>query len=295
MRLQKDPSYSFINTIAAHGWSVLRPFEFDTGSGQLRYAFEIDGRAVDVLISDGERSIRVSLSNGSSVREDRVTAAVAHILRIDEDFGELHAVCAKVPAYRWIGKGKYGPMLRSATVFEDLVKTICTTNCSWGLTKTMVGNLVALLGAKSPSGRQAFPGAAPMARESEDFYAKEIRAGYRGPYLRELSESVASGKVDPESWLESDLPSSELKKEIKKIKGVGDYAAEHLLKLIGRYDGLALDSYLRSGFYAAYNRGNPCPDRKIEGHYERFGTWKGLVIWFDMLENAKKKAREKTA
>ena len=31
-----------------------------------------------------------------------------------------------------------------------------------------------------------------------------------------------------------------MKKEIKKIKGVGDYAAENLLKLLGRYDGLAL-------------------------------------------------------
>ena len=32
-------------------------------------------------------------------------------------------------------------MLRSATVFEDIVKMICTTNCSWSLTKIIINNL----------------------------------------------------------------------------------------------------------------------------------------------------------
>ncbi|MBK9162731.1 MAG: hypothetical protein IPM21_02230 [Acidobacteria bacterium] len=37
-----------------------------------------------------------------------------------------------------------------------------------------------------------------------------------------------------------------MKKELLKVKGIGTYAAEHLLKLLGRYDGLALDSWLRA-------------------------------------------------
>jgi hypothetical protein len=75
-----------------------------------------------------------------------------------------------------------------------------------------------------------------------------------------------------------------LKKVIKSVKGFGDYAAENLLKLLGRYDGLALDSWLRSQFYKKHNREKVCADKKIERHYKRFGEWKGLAIWCDMTE-----------
>ena len=85
-------------------------------------------------------------------------------------------------------------------------------------------------------------------------------------------------------WLTSELPTPELKKEMKKVKGVGDYAAENLLKLVGRYDGLALDSWLRSQFYKNHNNEKTCPDKKIERHYKKFGPWRGLVIWCDMTE-----------
>ena len=123
-----------------------------------------------------------------------------------------------------------------------------------------------------------------MAAMSEKFYREEIKAGYRSPYFVELAEAVASGKLDPQSWLTSELPTHELKKAIKKVKGVGDYAAENLLKLVGRYDGLALDSWLRSQFYKNHNNEKSCPDKKIERHYKEFGPWRGLVIWCDMTE-----------
>jgi len=51
-----------------------------------------------------------------------------------------------------------------------------------------------------------------------------------------LAERVASGEMDVESWLTSELPTDKLKREMKRVKGIGDYAAENLLKLVGRYD-----------------------------------------------------------
>jgi 3-methyladenine DNA glycosylase/8-oxoguanine DNA glycosylase len=123
-----------------------------------------------------------------------------------------------------------------------------------------------------------------MADQSPEFYRDEIRAGYRSPYFAELAEAVAAGKVNPESWLDTDLPTVELKKEMKKIKGVGDYAAENLLKLVGRYDGLALDSWLRAQFYKKHHNEKVCDDKKIVEFYSKFGTWRGLAIWCDMTE-----------
>src|SRR4029434_2242226 len=99
------------------------------------------------------------------------------------------------------------------------------------------------------------------------------------------AENVASGKLDPESWLASDMPTHELKKEIKGVKGVGDYAAENLLKLLGRYDGLALDSWTRARFFELRNKGRKANDKKIARYYARFNKWRGLALWCDVTRD----------
>jgi len=237
-------------------------------------------------ISESEGKIKIEIKGGKTNRqaEEKILRDVRHILRLDDDLQDFYKRTKTEKPLAWIGKQNAGRLLRSPTVYEDLVKTVCTTNCSWALTKKMTANLVEKLGDKTDDGKNAFPTAEQMAGVSVDFYRNEIRAGYRSAYFAELAEKVANGKINPESWLASDLPTKELKKEMKSIKGVGDYAAENLLKLIGRYDGLALDSWLRSQFYKKHNGEQICHDKQIEKHYERFGDWRGLAIWCDMTE-----------
>jgi len=170
-------------------------------------------------------------------------------------------------------------------VFEDLVKMICTTNCSWSLTEKMVTGLVQNLGRESDDGRKTFPTAEAMALMPEKFFVNEVRAGYRSPYLKELAEKVASGHFDVEGWLKSDLPTSELIRKLKAVKGVGDYAAENLLRLLGRYDGLALDSWTRAKFFQVRNNGRKANDKKIARYYSRFKEWQGLALWCDMTRD----------
>lgn len=280
--LKTPKNFSFRHTVYSHGWSELRPFQLDTENWRLSYVF--GGRkpiAATVYEADGGLHIAVS---STRFNERRVLRDVAHILRLDDPLEEFYGLTDSEERLRWVSRSNAGRLLRSPTVFEDMVKTLCTTNCSWGLTKNMVNNLVDLLGDRGSGGARAFPAAGAVASVPEEFFRDEIRAGYRSPYFAELAEAVASGRIDPESWLATDLPTSELKKQIKSIKGFGDYAAENLLKLLGRYDGLALDSWLRSQFYKKHNREKVCPDKKIERHYKKFGAWKGLAIWCDMTE-----------
>jgi N-glycosylase/DNA lyase len=115
-----------------------------------------------------------------------------------------------------------------------LVKTICTTNCSWALTDKMVRELVNNLGEPARDARRAFPTPAAMAAAPVSFYREVMRSGYRAPYFKELAERVVAGELDPESWLTSDLPTPELKRAMKRVKGVGDYAAENLLNVSSR-------------------------------------------------------------
>ncbi|MFN0278242.1 MAG: DNA-3-methyladenine glycosylase family protein [Pyrinomonadaceae bacterium] len=297
-------NFNFKSTVYSHGWCELAPFELDDENWRLRYVFR-DGKSkrhIAATISEEKGRLRIDLDRKPTDAE-KILMDVRRILRLDDDLDGLYESITGHERLSWVAEKRAGRLLRSPTVFEDLVKTICTTNCSWSLTKIMVTNLVEKLGEPSAAGtrassprvlqagslrsgqtRQAFPTPETMASVTEDFYRTEIKAGYRSPYFVELAEAVASGKLDPQSWLTSDLPTPELKKEMKKVKGVGDYAAENLLKLVGRYDGLALDSWLRSQFYKNHNKEKVCPDKKIERHYKKFGPWRGLVIWCDMTE-----------
>jgi len=149
----------------------------------------------------------------------------------------------------------------------------------------MVTGLVQNLGRETGDRRRSFPTPETMASMPADFYVNEVRAGYRAPYLKELAERVASGELDVEQWAKSDLPTAELAKQIKGVKGAGNYAAENLLKLLGRYDGLALDSWTRMRFFEIRNKGRKASDKKIERYYSRFNEWRGLALWCDVTRD----------
>jgi 3-methyladenine DNA glycosylase/8-oxoguanine DNA glycosylase len=277
-RIETPTNFNFRRTLKSHGWYSLSPFDFDEEKFTLGYVFDAE-KPVYATIS----AVNFQLEIDSI--DDKIVSGFRRILRLSEDFAEFYETLRIEKKFGWIEEQQSGRLLRSPTVWEDLVKTICTTNCNWSMTESMVFNLVEKLGQPSKCGKRAFPTAESMANVSVEFYKNEIRAGYRSQYFKQLADDVASGNLDPEIWLGSDLPTVELKKEMKRVKGVGDYATENLLKLVGRYDGLALDSWLRSQFSNKYNNGNACDDKQIEVFYERFGKWRGLVIWLDMTES----------
>lgn len=295
--LETPENFSFRHTVYSHGWSELLPFELNEENWLLSYVFTNSNgeNPTSATISDAGGKLKIEIFKKRIEKdfEEKILREIKHILRLDDNLTEFYKLTEKQKDLKWISGANAGRLVRSPTVFEDLVKTICTTNCSWSLTRIMTRNLVEKLGISDENGKKSFPTAEKMAEQTPEFYRDEIRAGYRSPYFHELAEKVASEKVNPESWLDSDLPTKELKKEMKKIKGVGDYAAENLLKLVGRYDGLALDSWLRSQFYKKHNNEKVCEDKQIRAFYEKFGSWQGLAIWCDMTERWHKVESEK--
>ncbi|HXG66681.1 MAG TPA: Fe-S cluster assembly protein HesB [Blastocatellia bacterium] len=281
------PGFSFRRTVASHGWCELQPFECDLKNWTLTRVLDLNGgQAVTVTLSETAQGVKIVTKSKLGKRAaEKVAGIVRHMLRLDDEMSVFYGMVAADPDFAWVAKQGAGRLLRSPTVFEDLVKMICTTNCSWALTRKMNSGLINALGGQSADGRRSFPTPAAMAGESEKFYRDEVRAGYRAPYLKELAERVASGELDVESWLHSDKPTAELKREMKRVKGVGDYAAENVLKLVGRYDGLALDSWVRGKFSKLHNGSRAANDKKIERYYKRFGEWRGLALWCDMTQD----------
>jgi len=166
-------------------------------------------------------------------------------------------------------------------VFEDVVKTICTTNCTWSATVRMVSALVSELGEES-AGRlgRAFPTPAAMAAAPEALYRDVVRAGYRGPYLKTLAADVAAGSLDLEQLRTAppdELPDEEVVARLLALPGVGPYAAAHVMMLLGRHSLLILDSWTRPK-YARLN-GRKAADRQIERRFKRYGPYAGLAFW----------------
>ena len=290
LKIPTPKTFSFRRTVASHGWYQLLPFALNTDDSQnwkLTRVIDLGAKPPATIFMTGRKNyVRVITSRPLTKPETAIVLRDArHILRLDDNLEIFYSAIADDPEFAWIGEQGAGRLLRSPTVFEDLVKMICTTNCSWALTLKMVNGLVNNLGRPSNDGRKSFPHAEAMAAMPLKFFVDEVRAGYRAPYLKELADRVASGELNVEEWLSSELPTRDLLKQMKGVKGVGDYAAENLLKLLGRYDGLALDSWTRARFFELRNKGRKANDKKIARYYARFNEWRGLALWCDVTRD----------
>jgi 3-methyladenine DNA glycosylase/8-oxoguanine DNA glycosylase len=276
-------------TISSHGVADLPPNRIDEGARVLEVTLRVPkGRPRTAQVrqgTKGQAAITVLGNDPHPAAAEAVLERVAHVLRLDEDLSGFYDRVREDPDLSWAARGA-GRLLRSATVFEDVAKTIATTNCAWGATVRMVGALVEHLGEPAagapqdgPYGR-AFPTPAAMAEASDEFYKEVVRAGYRGPYFRALAESVASGTLDLEELASvpaEELPDQEVAARLLSIPGVGPYAAAHIMMLVGRYTPLILDSWTRPK-YARLN-GRKASDKTIERRFRRYGPYAGLAFW----------------
>jgi 3-methyladenine DNA glycosylase/8-oxoguanine DNA glycosylase len=270
-------------TISSHGVADLPPNRIDDEQRTLEVTVAVArGKPRTAVISQGRSGYaRVEVLGGKA---DPVLDTVRHMLGLDADLSAFYELVTDDPDLDWVAKGA-GRMLRSPTVFEEVVKTICTTNCAWSGTVRMVSSLVEHLGTPSagaspgPFGR-TFPTPEAMAEADIDFYRDIARAGYRGAYLRELATSVADGKLDIEAFATGpeDLPDEQLAERLLAIPGVGPYATAHIMMLLGRYSRLVLDSWTRPK-YLSVSRARSAKDSTIERRFRRYGPYAGLAFW----------------
>jgi 3-methyladenine DNA glycosylase/8-oxoguanine DNA glycosylase len=285
MTIRVPAQFDFWRTAFSHGWCDLLPFSHDPDRKKLHRVVVLDdGTIVGCCLAGGPGTVSVSTDGTPLVARQRreVIVQLRDCMRLHEDFSEFHAAARRYPRYRWIARTGTGRLLRAPTVFEDVVKTLCTTNCTWALTTLMVRNLVHCFGASSTNGAYGFPTPGSIAGSTEAFLRKNCTTGYRSPYLLEFASRVASGKLDPESWRFSSLPTSDLFDQVRGVKGIGPYAAGTIMKLLGRYDYLGLDSWVRAKYYELHRKGRKVKDITIERDYEQYGEWRGLFFWLEM-------------
>ncbi|MDX6407480.1 MAG: hypothetical protein QOE13_551 [Gaiellaceae bacterium] len=271
----------FLRTIVSHGVAELPPNRLDLQGHALETTLPVDGGARTVRLTEAGGELRIDLVTGTAgARTSAVLAkTLARMFRLDEDLSAFYAAVCEDSDLAWCAQGA-GRMLRSPTVFEDVVKTICTTNTAWSGTRKMTAALVENLGIEAPGGGRTFPTAEAMAKADEAFYRDVVRAGYRGPYLRKLATDVADGSIDLEELSDPGLPDDEAAVRLLALPGVGPYAAAHvMLTSLGRYSRLVLDSWTRPTYRKLSGAKSVLKDATIERRFRRYGDWAGLAFW----------------
>jgi 3-methyladenine DNA glycosylase/8-oxoguanine DNA glycosylase len=294
LNIPAQAPFDFAGTAFSHGWVVLAPNTWDENEQVLNRVENLGQRKIVSLSISGTGAptaarilVDVQTTSRLGKREkEELVRRVGHMFRVDEDFSVFYRVCRKRGG-RWkkLSRG-LGRLLRSPSLFEDMVKVICTTNIQWGGTKKMVAGLVEAYGEPLPQfpSRRAFPTAEAIASVAPGRFTTSVRMGYRAPYIHELAEQVASGKLDLDALQNPTMPTSELKKRLLVVKGIGNYAAATLLMLLGHYDELPIDTVCRDFVSKKYFNSKQPSETQIRKIYEDWGKWKFLAYWFDIWE-----------
>ena len=276
----------FARTIVSHGVAELPPNRLHLKARTLETTLPVPRGARTVRLTESGGKLRIEVVTGSAGQGLRVALmkTVAHMFRLDEDLSGFYELVNE-DDLSWCALGA-GRMLRAPTVFEDVVKTICTTNTAWSGTRRMTAALVDNLGVEAPGSGRTFPAPEAMAEADESFYRDVVRAGYRGPYLKTLASEVAEGRVDLEELNDAGLPDEEVALRLLALPGVGPYAAAHvMLTSLGRYSRLVLDSWTRPTYARLAGARRTLKDVTIERRFKRYGDWAGLAFWLYLTRN----------
>ncbi len=284
LTLPAHPPFSFTAVVNSHGWPQLAPFTWDKEAGTLAYVTRLSaGRAIELHLTGVADGVGVGVEDGLSDPElTEVTSQVAWMFGLDQDLSAFYLAARTEPKLAYVEARAQGRVLRSATLFEDTIKTITTVNTAWSGTIRMVKALVTLFGSPLPADptRRAFPTAEQIAASDEATLRSQARLGFRAPFVLILARSVAAGAFDLEALKTTDLPTPDLRKRLLSIKGVGDYAVANLLMLLGRYDAIPVDSWALKMVSQEWHDGQPVGRAEVEAAFERWSEWRGLAYWF---------------
>ena len=223
-------------------------------------------------LADERVSLAIAIQSPvTPTQAENVRLQVARMFRLEDDLMPFYHAIAEDAELAWAATGA-GRLLASPTVFEDVVKTICTTNCSWSATVRMVAALADL-------GEGALPTVELLAQTPERWFADVARMGYRGPYIRAIAREVADGRLDLENLRPVFGARDEVVESVLlELPGVGPYAAAHIMQLLGRHRQLILDSWTRPTYLTRSGK-KRATDTTMRRAFARYGEYAGLAFW----------------
>lgn len=220
---------------------------------------------------DGQR-LHLRLPGGPVVVDDDLTvtwrdappdvAVLRRVLALDDDVEPLWRACDAVAGLAWVRTGGTGRVLRSPTVWQDVVGALAQVRSSYRGAQARMRALV---------GEGPFPAPGDVAARPQ-----LPGWGLREPWLRALAAAVDGGAVEPERWLDPQLDDAVVHEQLRALPGVGPFTAAQLMPLLGRPRPMVLDGWLRTQL-------GDVDDDVLAGRYAPAGRWAGTAAWLDAL------------
>lgn len=258
--------YSLRATALSHGWVNLLPFNYNDTSNELSLNIVTREAINHIIIRQNGGYVLV---RATEPLDDIIIEQISRSICINEDTTELYKVALKLsPDITTLIKNGYGRLLKSTSLWEDMVKTLLTTNCNWKKTQTMVCNLC------NSNKFACFPSPDSINKLSHDDL-RMMGLGYRASYIQELAYRFVKNEF---SALEDQSLDYLAKKNIlNSIKGFGKYAVNHSLILLNDFSAIPYDSDVKS-FFTKTNTN--------DSSYNNWGIYK---FWGYKLDRISKK------
>ncbi|WP_194165677.1 DNA-3-methyladenine glycosylase [Oceanobacillus sp. CFH 90083] len=279
--------FNFSATTTDHGWYLLPPFHHNDNRQTLSRVEELStGKIVMLHIKQDNDKLIVETDDKktlTSKESEEVIRKVTWMFRLDEDFSAFYKMCDDNGDMQKIVTESRGRLLRSPSIFEDIVKTILTTNTTWSRTISMTTHFVTLLGERYSDDSElfAFPTPEAVLRKDKHFLNDTVKLGYRSEYIYELAQNLCNGVYDLDALKKTEIPTEDIVHQMREIKGVGPYALSIILMLLGRYDFLPVDSEFKKHVKNKYFAGKLPPKKQLQQLYKEWGDYKFLAYWFD--------------
>jgi 3-methyladenine DNA glycosylase/8-oxoguanine DNA glycosylase len=275
--------FAFEATVVSHGWYRLAPFRWSPADHTLRRAEVLGNRAVDLEITHDRRALMVRGARDTRELRTKLT----RMFQLDVGLAGFHELARESETHRWAAEERFGRLLCGATLFEDVVKIIATTNTTWRQTVRMTELLVEKCGLRTRSGAAAFPRPQDVIRFSPDELQTDCRLGYRAKSVHALASGIVDGTTDLAAISDPSQTTAELYKSYRELPGIGPYGAAHLLAMDGRHDFIAVDSEFRRFVRETYHRGRKISDAAMLRRYARWGRWKYLAYWSELWRSVR--------
>ena len=282
LRLTARHRFDWRRLIFSHGWVYLAPFEWDDRKHTLsRPLRRTSDRSVRVTIPPPRRGTapdllavaRATLSNRDQLA---IAGQLRRMLRLDDDFSDFHRLCNSDPLLSFASKVRCGGLLRGADALEDVIKTVCTTNCDWRNTKSMCEKLCAL----DPDGN--FPTPQRILDFSERQLASRTACGYRAKTILTVARLFANEKLPLDDWA-ARKEFDRIAAALQPIWGIGPYALSHILVLLGDYRTIPVDSEILKYLSKTHFKGRKVTAKRAVEPYERFGDFRYLAFKFGRM------------
>ena len=262
------------STVKSHGWVNLPPFTWDEQKKKIHRHENMNGKQVELVLAQKNERIMCSCYSSSVLsKSDKSLLRKRFFYMVGREielYGFISLAKTLDPQIYKLANQGWARFLRGTSLFEDVVKTLFTTNASWQFTQLMCHRLLEECPRQDQTIQNSlfFPSLEEIREIPVSVLEKKCKLGYRAQYLK----NVARAFMENDSF--AGWSTSEILSYLKEVKGLGEYSINHIGMLLGKYDQIPVDSEVRSYFRQV---GRPENKEFIYSHYQNWHPYEFLA------------------